>query len=32
MLVLTLGASKPTAAQNRYIVRSTGGLCSVLNL
>src|SRR3989442_9476641 len=32
MLVLTLGASKPAAAQNRYIVRSTGGLSSVLNL
>src|SRR5882762_236358 len=32
MIVLTLGAPKPAAAQNRYIVRSTGGLSSVLNL
>lgn len=32
MMVLTLAASKPAAAQNRYIVRSTGGLSSVLNL
>ena len=32
MIVLTLGAAKPAAAQNRYIVRSTGGLSSVLNL
>jgi len=32
LIVLTLGASKPAAAQNRYIVRSTGGLSSVLNL
>ncbi len=32
MLVLTLGAVKPAAAQNRYIVRTTGGLSSVLNL
>jgi Subtilase family len=32
MLVLMLGAAKPAAAQNRYIVRSTGGLSSVLNL
>lgn len=32
MLILTLGAAKPAAAQNRYIVRSTGGLSSVLNL
>jgi subtilisin family serine protease len=32
LLVLTLGAAKPAAAQNRYIVRSTGGLTSVLNL
>jgi subtilisin family serine protease len=32
LLVLTLGAAKPAAAQNRYIVRSTGGLSSVLNL
>jgi len=32
MIVLMLGAAKPAAAQNRYIVRSTGGLSSVLNL
>lgn len=32
MLVLTLGAAKPAEAQNRYIVRTTGGLSSVLNL
>jgi subtilisin family serine protease len=32
LIVLTLGAPKPAAAQNRYIVRSTGGLSSVLNL
>jgi subtilisin family serine protease len=32
MIVLLLGAAKPAAAQNRYIVRSTGGLSSVLNL
>ncbi len=32
MIVLMLGASKPAAAQNRYIVQSTGGLSSVLNL
>lgn len=31
MLVL-LGAAKPAVAQQRYIVRSTGGLSSVLNL
>jgi subtilisin family serine protease len=30
--VLILGVPKPAAAQNRYIVRSTGGLSSVLNL
>jgi subtilisin family serine protease len=30
--VLTLAASKPAAAQQRYIVRTTGGLSSVLNL
>jgi subtilisin family serine protease len=30
--VLTLAASKPAAAQQRYIVRTTGGLNSVLNL
>jgi subtilisin family serine protease len=32
MIVLILGAPKQAAAQNRYIVRSTGGLSSVLNL
>ncbi len=32
MLVVTLGAAKPAAAQSRYIVRTTGGLSSVLNL
>ncbi len=32
MIVLMLGAAKPAAAQNRYIVRTTGGLSSVLNL
>jgi subtilisin family serine protease len=32
IMVLTLGAPKPAAAQNRYIVRTTGGLTSVLNL
>ena len=32
LIVLTLGAPKPAEAQNRYIVRSTGGLSSVLNL
>ncbi len=32
MIVLMLGAAKPAAAQNRYIVRTTGGLPSVLNL
>ena len=32
ILVLTLGAPNPAAAQNRYIVRTTGGLSSVLNL
>jgi subtilisin family serine protease len=32
MIVLTLGAPRQAAAQNRYIVRSTGGLSSVLNL
>ena len=30
--VLTLAASKPAEAQQRYIVRTTGGLNSVLNL
>jgi subtilisin family serine protease len=32
IILLTLGAPKPAAAQSRYIVRSTGGLGSVLNL
>jgi thermitase len=32
ILVFILGVPKPAAAQNRYIVRSTGGLSSVLNL
>jgi subtilisin family serine protease len=32
MLILTLGAPRAVAAQNRYIVRTTGGLSSVLNL
>src|SRR6516225_6688547 len=32
MIVLMLVASKPAAAQNRYIVQTTGGLSSVLNL
>src|SRR5262252_8272141 len=32
LLVLTLAFSKPAAAQQRYIVVSTGGLSSVLNL
>jgi hypothetical protein len=32
MIVLTLGAPTPAAAQNRYIVRTSGGLSSVLNL
>jgi subtilisin family serine protease len=30
--VITLAASKPAVAQQRYIVRTTGGLNSVLNL
>jgi subtilisin family serine protease len=30
--VMTLAAAKPAAAQQRYIVRTTGGLNSVLNL
>jgi hypothetical protein len=30
--ILILGVPKPAPAQNRYIVRSTGGLSSVLNL
>jgi thermitase len=32
IIVLILFVPKPAAAQNRYIVRSTGGLSSVLNL
>jgi subtilisin family serine protease len=32
MLILMLASAKPAAAQNRYIVQSTGGLSSVLNL
>jgi hypothetical protein len=32
MLVLMFVTAKPAAAQNRYIVRTTGGLSSVLNL
>ena len=32
MIVLMLVASKPAAAQNRYIVQTNGGLSSVLNL
>ncbi len=32
MILVTLAASNPASAQNRYIVRSTGGLSSVLNL
>src|SRR5215470_6011556 len=32
MLMLTMAFSKPAAAQQRYIVVSTGGLSSVLNL
>src|SRR6266852_3328041 len=32
MIVLMFAAAKPAAAQNRYIVQSTGGLLSVLNL
>lgn len=32
LIVLMLAASKPAEAQNRYIVRTTGGLSSVLNL
>jgi subtilisin family serine protease len=32
IIVLILIVPKPAAAQNRYIVRSTGGLSSVLNL
>ncbi len=32
LIVLTLGAARPAAAQGRYIVRTTGGLSSALNL
>ncbi|HEV3419422.1 MAG TPA: S8 family serine peptidase [Candidatus Acidoferrum sp.] len=32
IIVFMIGVAKPAAAQNRYIVRSTGGLSSVLNL
>jgi subtilisin family serine protease len=32
MMLLALGAAKPAAAQNRYIVQTTGGLSSVLSL
>jgi subtilisin family serine protease len=32
ILILTLGAPKPAAAQNRYIVRTNNGLSSILNL
>jgi subtilisin family serine protease len=32
MIVLTVSAATPAAAQNRYIVQTTGGLSSVLNL
>jgi len=32
LILLTLAGSKPAAAQQRYIVRTTGGLTSVLNL
>ncbi len=32
LIILTLVAPNPAAAQNRYIVRTTGGLSSVLNL
>ena len=32
VIVLMLASSKPAAAQSRYIVQSTGGLSSVLNL
>lgn len=32
MIVLMLASSRPAAAQNRYIVQTTGGLSSVLNL
>ncbi len=32
LFVLVTAGVKPAAAQNRYIVRTTGGLTSVLNL
>ena len=32
MIVLMFGAARPAAAENRYIVQSSGGLLSVLNL
>ena len=32
IILLMLGGSKPASAQTRYIVRTTGGLSSVLNL
>ena len=32
LVIFALGTSQPAAAQNRYIVRTTGGLNSVLNL
>ena len=32
LVIFALGASQPAAAQQRYIVRTTGGLQSVLNL
>lgn len=32
LFVLMLASSRPAAAQNRYIVQTTGGLSSVLNL
>lgn len=32
MIVLILASSRPAAAQNRFIVQTTGGLSSVLNL
>ena len=32
LAILTLGLTKPAEAENRYIVRSNGGLLSVLNL
>jgi hypothetical protein len=32
LLFLSLAASRPSAAQNRHIVRTSGGLSSVLSL